>query len=385
MIYKARRILRDWGGRQFGLLVRGLALAALALTLNAAWSPDRAAAFPSCTSGPGLVVGVCGNLISNLLGSLAGDASGNDITDDVATANAGAFGGSGGTPPLNFAPVPATDPRYDRAFKALAYASPGTAGGPMPGSDLTVWGSVRGTQSNTSFANAYSGNQFNLTAGIGKWVSPDVVVGVLGGYESFDYTLGGIFGGTLKGKGGTIGAYTGWQFAPNWRFDGVLGWTGLGYDATYNGGTGSFSARRWLTSAGVTGRYNHGAAVVEPSARIYAVFEDRDAWTDNNSVSNPAQSVTTGRGSVGAKLLYPMMTGMGTVSPYVGLYGDWRFSNGSGVLTGYEAISGLSGRVVAGIGLTTPSASRFSLDAEVGGLGASYTVWSVRAQAAVPF
>jgi len=78
------------------------------------------------------------------------------------------------------------------------------------------------------------------------------------------------------------------------------------------------------------------------------------------------------------------MTAMGTLSPYLGLYGDWRFG-GSPALAGYEAAIGLSARVTAGLGLTTGPGARFALDGELGGIGASYSIWSVRGRAAVPF
>jgi hypothetical protein len=254
----------------------------------------------------------------------------------------------------------------------------------VPGtSDWMAWGSVRGTLSNTRFANPYSGNQVNLTVGVGHVVNPDLVVGLLGGYETFDYTLSAVTG-QLKGNGWTAGGYAGWRFAPNWRLDGVLGYSGLHYDDNANGVTGSFSARRIITSLGATGTYSHGASVIEPSARIYALFEDRDEWTSSNSDINPAQSVVIGRGSVGARMIFPVMTSMGTLSTYFGLYGDWRFG-GSPALAGYEAATGLSGRLTAGLGTVTPGGSRFSLDSEFGGIGASYSVWSVRARAGIPF
>ena len=77
------------------------------------------------------------------------------------------------------------------------------------------------------------------------------------------------------------------------------------------------------------------------------------------------------------------------VSPYVGLYGDYRFSTDSALPVGIAFVGikdGWSERVTTGLtmksGLAGPS---LSLGAELGGLGAGYNLWSANARVNWPF
>ena len=52
--------------------------------------------------------------------------------------------------------------------------------------------------------------QVNAIAGLTRKFTPNFLVGVLGGYEHFDYSSQA-FNGVLKGDGWTTGAYLGWR------------------------------------------------------------------------------------------------------------------------------------------------------------------------------
>ena len=78
---------------------------------------------------------------------------------------------------------------------------------------------MRGTDfSRNTFGSDLKGAQVNAIAGLTRKFTPNFLVGVLAGYEHFDYSSQA-FNGVLKGDGWTTGAYLGWRFAPNLRFD----------------------------------------------------------------------------------------------------------------------------------------------------------------------
>ncbi|WP_163473701.1 autotransporter domain-containing protein, partial [Klebsiella michiganensis] len=77
-------------------------------------------------------------------------------------------------------------------------------------------------------------------------------VGVMGGFESFDFTSQSL-SGRLKGQGLTAGAYLGWQVMQGIRFDAALAHSWLDYEGQAGTASGAFAGRRLLASAGITG------------------------------------------------------------------------------------------------------------------------------------
>uniref|UniRef100_UPI0013D3EAD5 autotransporter domain-containing protein n=2 Tax=Enterobacteriaceae TaxID=543 RepID=UPI0013D3EAD5 len=73
------------------------------------------------------------------------------------------------------------------------------------------------------------GSQINALAGVTRRVMPGLVVGVMGGFESFDFTSQSL-SGRLKGQGLTAGAYLGWQVMQGIRFDAALAHSWLDYE-----------------------------------------------------------------------------------------------------------------------------------------------------------
>jgi hypothetical protein len=214
------------------------------------------------------------------------------------------------------------------------------------------------------------------------------LVGLVTGYENFNFAQSSI-AGKMAGDGGTIGAYAAWRLAPHWRLDGMLGWSDIAYNATAGTATGSFTGLRWLSSGGFTGSYAWGRAILEPSARVYALWEHEGAWTDSLGTAQDARSFSVGRVSLGDKLIYPWAAGGMRIAPYIGLYGDWRFStdNALPVAVPYVGIKdGWSARATAGVTMKPGAGgATVSLGGEVFGLGAGYDVWSVNARVNWPF
>ena len=87
------------------------------------------------------------------------------------------------------------------------------------------------------------------------------------------------------------------------------------------------SAFRWLASGGLNGNFDSCGLKVEPSARIYAVWEREKAYVDTLGTLQAQRNFSTGRASGGVKVAYPFAwTSAITLAPYVGLYGDYYFN-----------------------------------------------------------
>lgn len=326
--------------------------------------------------------------------------SGDAITGAVNGAIGDAFA-NGGTSPIiadanglrmNFTAEARREPVSADSFYALAYA-PNEIKAPPPPPPIvrewSAWADVRGTGFNREdFQVGTHGRQLNFTAGLGRKLTPDLLVGLFAGYENFKFTMDAI-AGIMTGEGGTIGAYGAWRFANNWRADAMFGWSGISYNGTAGFASGAFSGSRWLASGGLTGAYKFAALSLEPSARVYALWERDGYWVDNFGLAQTARNFSVGRVSAGSKAIYPWPIEPGIyVAPYVGFYGDWRFSSDSAlpVSAPYVGIrNGWSGRLVTGVTTTIDGGPALSLGGELGGIGAGYQVWTANARAAWPF
>jgi hypothetical protein len=140
---------------------------------------------------------------------------------------------------------------------------------------------------------------------------------------------------------------------------------------------------------GICGIYRVGGYVLEPSARIYALWEGDHAFTDTLGVAQASRNFSEGRVSTGAKALYRWQIAPDVVmSPYAGAYGDFRFSSDSALPVGAPFVGikdGWSARVTSGLAFTFRNSATVSLSGELGGLGAGYDIWSANAKVMWPF
>jgi len=257
--------------------------------------------------------------------------------------------------------------------------------------EWSAWADLRGAGFSDTNPNAdMHGEQVNVTAGIGRKLNPDLLVGIVAGTEQFKYDVTSLTG-TLSGVGGTVGTYFAWRFAGDLRLDGSLAWSDIGYDASAGTATGSFRGSRWLYAMGLTGNYRFGAVALEPSAKVFLLRESENAWTDSLGTLQAARIFTAGTASTGAKIFssFPFAAGT-TVAPYVGLYGDYHFSTDNALPVAAPPavvgiMNGLSGRVTAGATLAGAGGASFGLGGELGGLGSNYKVWTGRASVLWPF
>jgi hypothetical protein len=324
--------------------------------------------------------------------------SGDAITGAINGAIGDAFS-NGGVPftispngvVFKFTGEPQRDPRVEEAFEALSYAATGRkALRPtfVPEREWDVWLDVRGTgfRQNETIADTH-GDQINVTGGIARKLTPNFLIGLVTGYEHFNYDVASLTG-TFKGNGGTIGTYAAWRLAPTLRWDATVAWSDIAYNATAGTAGGSFTGHRWIASTGLTGNYQVAAYILEPSTNVYALWERQGDWIDSLGTLQTARSFSAGRVATGGKVIVPWYVGGTRVAPYFGAYGDWRFGTDNAFPAGSPIVgigNGWSGRVTGGLSWTCFNGGTFSLGSEYGGLGASYKVWTANARVLWPF
>jgi Autotransporter beta-domain/Bacterial Ig-like domain (group 3)/Putative Ig domain/IPT/TIG domain len=299
--------------------------------------------------------------------------------------------------------LPETAHRVDDAFAAINNAAPVTkapAAMPREAKEWLLWANVSeagidrwGATLGSSQSQLY-GSQVNALVGLTRRLTPSFLLGVVGGYETFDYTSQDV-AGRLKGQGWTLGSYLGWKLAPAVRLDAAVAYSGIGYDGTAGTAQGDFSGRRWMASSGLTGTYRNLGFDIEPSAKVYALWERENAYTDSLGTLQADRDFLTGRASGGARLSYPVAWSDSiALAPYVGLYGDYYFSRddaaliapaGAVPLASVPLLDGWSARAIGGLAARFAGNAAVAVGGEFGGIGGNIHIWTYRARATVPF
>lgn len=329
-----------------------------------------------------IIAQTSGQAITGAIGDAVGDAFANGANPITASGNGLHF---------NFAANTPRDSRIEEPFNALGYAANGGIAtkaprlSPLVERDWSLWADVRGTGWRGGDPNSdIKGTQANVTAGLGRKLATDFLIGILTGYERFKYDVASLTG-ALSGTGGTVGTYAAWHINGQLRVDAALAWSDIKYDASAGTAAGSFRGSRWLYSAGLTGTYGLGAVALEPSAKVFLLNEREGAWTNNLGITQDAHVFTVGRASNGAKVLRSFVYAPNAMlTPYVGLFGDYRFSTNNALpVVGIK--DGLSGRLTSGATITDARGMTLAVGGEVGGLGANYKVWTGNARVNWPF
>jgi hypothetical protein len=293
--------------------------------------------------------------------------------------------------------------RTDDAFAALGYAGPVKAQPlrtPEPrewlgwaeisGATLARWTAPAEVNAASTIATVY-GDQVNFTAGLTRVLTPNFLVGVLAGWETFDYRSDAIQG-HLTGQGWTTGAYAGWKLSSTIRFDAGIAYSGIGFDGSAGTASGSFGGDRLLVTGGLTGNYKSYGFMIEPSATVYALWEHENAYTDSLGTAQTGRDFSTGRASSGLKVAYPIAwTDSINLAPHAGIYADYYFNTdnisvaGAGALPVTPVFAGMSARTELGISALFASGGQLTLGGERSGIGGSFSLWTYRAQASIPF
>jgi uncharacterized repeat protein (TIGR01451 family) len=302
---------------------------------------------------------------------------------------ASGFAGQPGSP----AQPSSSASRINDAFSSLAYADRMPAKAPPVQSlavpkDWQIWADVRGTGWKTDLsAGDIHGSQVNAFLGVTRRLTPNFLIGAVGGYENFDYTSNTL-NGRLKGDGWTVGGYLGWRLWDGLRFNAGVGHSRVSYDGAAGTASATFPGSRWVASADLIGTYRLALFEIEPSAKVYALWEHDDGYVDSLGTLQNTNDFSTGRASGGIKVAYPWhLNSLTTITPFVGIYGDYYFSssNAAPLLLPTEFIQGWSARVAAGINYNTMGGAKLTFGGELGGLGSDFTTWSVRGRASLPF
>jgi autotransporter-like protein len=260
------------------------------------------------------------------------------------------------------------------------------------GAVLDHWGSGTGVGGTVAGASMLYGSQVNFIAGLTRRLTPNFLVGVLGGYETFDYRSDALQG-HLTGEGWTVGSYLGWKITQTLRFDAAVAYSGIGYDGAAGTASGNFGGDRWMVSSGLTGTYQGFGLMFEPSARIYALWEHENAYTDSLGTQQAERDFTTGRASAGVKVAYPIAwSSTIALAPYLGLYGDYYFNSDNATaalaqsgLPGAVVLEGFSARAIGGVTAKFANGGQIALGTEFSGIGGNASIWIYRARASVPF
>jgi hypothetical protein len=296
--------------------------------------------------------------------------------------------------------------RIDDAFAAIDRASPTKAPAArfkerkdwlfwidVRGTGIDRWGSSGSIGQGATQATLY-GQQINLLSGLTYRARPDLLVGVVGGYENFSYTETDI-NGKLKGDGWTVGAYLGWKIIPTLRYDAAVTYSGIGYNGVAGTAQGNFNGNRWMFATGFTGSYNWANFNIEPSAKVYALWERENAYVDSLGTSQAARTFSSGRASAGSKVSYPVpWLDSVLLLPYAGVYADYYFTQddaaaivaaGGIPLASTPLLQGWSARVTGGIGARLASGAAVGFGAELGGIGGNTQIWTFSGRARIPF
>jgi hypothetical protein len=148
-----------------------------------------------------------------------------------------------------------------------------------------------------------------------------------------------------------------------------------------------------MVTSGLTGMYSALGLRVEPSVRVYALWEHENAYTDSLGTLQASRDFSTGRASGGVKLIYPLgWTDTIALAPYIGLYGDYYFNSDNAApvigLAGVPAgvvFDGFSARAVGGLTATFAGGAQVAVGVERSGLGGDFSLWIYRAHASIPF
>lgn len=260
------------------------------------------------------------------------------------------------------------------------------------GSGIDRWSSPTAPGVGTTGSSIY-GSQLNALMGLTYRAMPNLLVGAVAGYETFNYTAQDI-NGKLTGDGWTAGSYLGWMITPALRYDAAVTFSQIGYNGVAGTAQANFNGDRWMFATGLTGSYKMSNLLIEPSARLYTLWEHENAYVDTLGTLQTARDFVTGRASGGVKLSYPLATiDAAVVSPYLGVYGDYYFSKDDAAALSVSGIpinptlvlEGWSARVTGGLNARLAGGMMLGLGAEYGGLGGTARLWTFSARARVPF
>jgi hypothetical protein len=232
-----------------------------------------------------------------------------------------------------------------------------------------------------------TGQQWNGLAGMTYRATNDFLVGMLAGYENFDYASQPL-NRHFHGAGWTTGTYLGWKPLPDLRFEAGLAYSALSLDGVAGSASGSFPGYSMLATTGLTGNYKITPQLeFEPSMQVFALLETERAYIDSLGTAQSDRNFSTGRASVGAKWLYRSQWGDCRSFPISACTAITIFSRDdatTALLT--PSLDGASLRATSGLTVAMARGAQIAVGGKLGGIGSgSFDLWSARARMAMPF
>jgi hypothetical protein len=141
---------------------------------------------------------------------------------------------------------------------------------------------------------------------------------------------------------------------------------------------------------GLTGTYPWQHFMLEPSARVFALWERDNGFTDSLGTLQPAHKFETGRASAGVKAIYPFAwtSSWVALSPDAGIYADYYFSRDDAQTTGLTTVpllQGFSARATGGVTASFAGGATLGAGGEFGGIGSANHICTWTARGRVPF
>jgi Autotransporter beta-domain len=235
---------------------------------------------------------------------------------------------------------------------------------PAAGTPWNIWVDGKYSwQNDTSALSDLDGSLVNLLVGADYKVSGNLVLGIIGSYETSDLEGSGAFPPTQDTDGWGGGAYLGWSIADNLVFSANVLGTSLDTDVN---GFQSFDSVRWQTSEALTYTHYSGTWRLAPSL----TFAWSKEWQDGGAFANDQTIETiilTPAVQVGNSF---SIGGASTVEPYLGAALDWSLRNKTvdEVIGTVFSDPNVDLRLQAGLNFAFGANAQLSLNGEVSGI-----------------
>jgi outer membrane autotransporter protein len=228
----------------------------------------------------------------------------------------------------------------------------------------------------------------NLSAGFDYKLNENVLIGILTGFSKSDIdTLLSGTNGSIKSNAYKIGVYGGAQTG-GLTSSAFATFTRSDYDVVNGTTTGSFNADRYTFGFKAYGSLVYTNFTLQPTASITYSNEKQKAYIDSAANSVAANTVTSGRFSIGPKLVFnPIQSDSGQITPWAAVNFDHNFSSQDAATTGAPNLgNNSSASMEFGFVSQLDSGANISASGRVGGLGSNaYTSYGGSVKLNIPF
>ncbi len=235
---------------------------------------------------------------------------------------------------------------------------------------------------------SFDGLTADIMAGADYKITDSFLIGVLGGYNNadFDISLAGV-SGDFNAEGFSVGPYIGVQISEHLVFDALFAYTRSDYDNRSGVTTGDFDADRYTFAANLTGKWEHGNYIFEPSVGFTYATEKQESYVDSAATAHSSTTIEAGRLTAGPRVGRTIHVDRGTLTPWFAGYFVYDFSNrGNAPGSGLPDLGDVaSARVSTGIDAALQGFN-LAIESNITGLGSGeYVSYGGSARIDVPF